>query len=217
MIAEKLAAILDFGPCQIGQIVILPTSAGAAFALCHLDDQDQLEHLEIHRQVADARNISLRAADGHYRFTKGEMSLKRGWLLLLPDLDSLQRALDLFYPAALGLWIADQHGKLDIQHLRDKLIRQTGMYQSARKISDSGAQTLVRELCGPGHCCVKKILWRVTASTPLEESEATRFSGILGHPKSAIPLLCREACNHFVAEAQKTAKAEAKGTECKGK
>lgn len=84
------------------------------------------------------------------------------------------------------------------------------MYKFARSISDAGAQKLVRQVCGPAHNCAKKILWKIDAQTPLEESEASRFNGIPGDlPEAeAIPLLCREACNHFVAECRKAAKAE---------
>ena len=97
-----------------------------------------------------------------------------------------------------------------MQNLRDKLNRQTGMYRFARSISDDGAQELVRKVCGPAHQCAKKILWKIDDATPLSDSEASRFNGIPGvlPENEAIPLLCREACNHFVAECRKRAKAE---------
>jgi hypothetical protein len=84
------------------------------------------------------------------------------------------------------------------------------MYRFARNLSDAGAQKLVKEVCGPGHCCVKNILWGLDATTPLEDSEASRFDGVVGDIEraQAIPLRCREACNHFVAEARKASKAE---------
>ena len=68
----------------------------------------------------------------------------------------------------------------------------------------------MKRICGPGNCCVKKILWGLDADTPLEESEASRFDGVVGDidRAKAIPLRCREACNHFVAEARKASKAE---------
>ncbi|MEI8039309.1 MAG: hypothetical protein WCJ14_13040 [Verrucomicrobiota bacterium] len=107
--------------------------------------------------------------------------------------------------------MATRHGTLEVKNLRDKLGRQSGMYRLARAISDAGAQQLVREVCGPAHQCAKRILWRLDANTPLEHSEASRFNGISGDvpPGEAIPLLCREACNHFVAECRRVAKAEA--------
>ena len=208
MITQRLENALNKGIRQIGQIAIHPNTAGAAFALCHIDDSDSLAQLEIHRGPSVARDISTWAADGHYRFTKGELSLKSGWLLLLNDISELRQALDLFYPASIGLWIAEKDGTIAIQHLREKLDRQTGMYKFAKNISDAGAQQLVREVCGPGNCCVKKILWQLDESTPLEDSDASRHNGIVGDTEKAIPLFCREACNHFVAEARKVSKAE---------
>lgn len=206
MITRRLLQALDAGIDRIGEVRILRDCQGAAFALCHHLDHDTAGSLAVHRGSAAARDLSTWAEDGHYRFTKGELSLKRGWLLLLDDAAELRRALDLLYPAALGLWLAHEDGWLDVQHLRDKLNRQTGMYKFARNLSDQGAQRLVREVCGPGNCCVKKILWQLDAATPLEDSEASRFDGTLG--AGAIPLLCREACNHFVAECRKASKAE---------
>jgi sirohydrochlorin cobaltochelatase len=130
--------------------------------------------------------------------------------MTLANAEELRQALDHFYPACVGLHLAHQHGTLEVQNLRDKLNRQTGMYRYARTISDAGAQKLVQEVCGPAHQCAKRILWQIDENTPLEESEASQFNGVPGDfaASEAIPLLCREACNHFVAECRKAAKAE---------
>ncbi|RPJ34240.1 MAG: hypothetical protein EHM17_07380 [Verrucomicrobiaceae bacterium] len=166
--------------------------------------------VEVHRDPAAAREISTYAEDGTYRFTKGQVNLKRGWLMALGSLEELRQALDHFYPACLGLFLAEEDGTLEVEFLRDKLQRQTGMYRFARNISDAGAQQLVRTVCGPAHQCAKRILWQIDAATPLEDSEASRFNGIPGEvpQNEAIPLLCREACNHFVAECRRVAKTE---------
>jgi sirohydrochlorin cobaltochelatase len=136
--------------------------------------------------------------------------LKRGWVMALQTEEELRQALDQFYPAGLGLFLAYRNGTLETENLRDKLNRQTGMYRFARTISDAGAQQLVQQVCGPGHLCLKRILWQIDAETPLDDSEASRFNGIPGElaENQAIPLLCREACNHFVAECRKAAKVE---------
>lgn len=211
ILAERLSQAVAIGIRRIGQIAILPDTAGGAFALCHIDDEaGDLSSLQSHDGPAAARAISTWADDGHYRFTKGELTLKRGWLLRLASSEELRQALDLFYPANIGLHFADVDGRLEVEHLRDKLNRQTGMYRFARNLSDAGAQALVKEVCGPGNCCVKKILWGLDETTPLEDSEASRFDGVVGDidRSQAIPLRCREACNHFVAEARKASKAE---------
>jgi sirohydrochlorin cobaltochelatase len=183
--------------------------------LCHSADAELSKEpafggLEIHEGPADARDLSTYASDGTYRFTKGQTNLQRGWVVVLDHEEDLRLALDQFYPACVGLFLAQQGGTLEIETLRDKLNRQTGMYRFARSISDAGAQKLVQQVCGPAHQCAKKILWKLDTDTPLDDSEASRFNGIPSDltQSEAIPLLCREACNHFVAECRKAAKAE---------
>ena len=214
-IAQKLRNLLQSGIHRIGEIEIQTNVSNIHFILSHQTDADLTREplfggLEVHHGPADARDLSTYAEDGTYRFTKGQTNLKRGWVMMLENESDLRLALDQFYPACLGLFLAQQGGTLEIENLRDKLDRQTGMYKFARSISDAGAQKLVRQVCGPAHQCAKKILWKIDPQTPLEDSEASRFNGIPGNvPEAeAIPLLCREACNHFVAECRKTAKAE---------
>jgi sirohydrochlorin cobaltochelatase len=212
-IASELREMIESGVHRIGEIEIHASADG--YLLCHWQDlelarQPEFGGLERHTDPAAARDICTFAEDGSYRFTKGQVNLKRGWVMILADDEDLRLALDHFYPAAIGMHFAQRKGTLEVESLRDKLGRQTGMYRYARTISDAGAQQLVREVCGPAHQCAKRILWQIDAATPLEDSEASRYNGIPGEvPEAqAIPLLCREACNHFVAECRKAAKAE---------
>lgn len=214
-IAVKLQELIDSGVCRIGEIMIQTNACSQKFTLFHWRDEARAKEsdfggLELHRDPAAARDISTHADDGTYRFTKGQVNLKGGWVMTLATVEDLRLALDHFYPAAVGLFLAMRDGSLEVENLRDKLGRQTGMYRFARNISDSGAQELVRSVCGPTHQCAKRILWKIDAATPLEDSEASRFNGIPGEvpDHQAIPLLCREACNHFVAECRRVAKAE---------
>ena len=213
-IAEHLESFLHQGIHRIGEIEIQSLPAGE-FILSHQDDLNQAAaagfgDLEVHHGPEAARDISTYAEDGTYRFTKGQVNLRKGWVMILSSIQDLRLALDQFYPASVGLWIAHQGGTLNVQNLRTKLERQTGMYRSARFISTEGAQKLVKTICGPAHQCAKRILWQLDAETPLEDSEASRFNGIAsGLPETeAIPLLCQEACNHFVSECRKVSKAE---------
>ena len=213
--ALKLRELLQSGIHRIGELEIQTNVRDTRYTLCHYADVElskapEFGGLEIHDGPAAARDLSTYAEDGTYRFTKGQVNLKRGWVMTLASDEDLRLALDQFYPACLNLFLAWQDGTLEIESLRDKLNRQTGMYRFARSISDAGAQKLVQQVCGPAHQCAKKILWQLDPHTPLDDSEASRFNGIPGDlPESeAIPLLCREACNHFVAECRKAAKAE---------
>jgi hypothetical protein len=214
-IVTDLRKLIENGIKRIGEIQIQTNVSSHAYMLSHWQDaetavQPEFGGLRFHRGPDAAREISTYAEDGSYRFTKGQINLRRGWVMILADAEELRQALDHFYPACVGLHLAHQIATLDVQNLRDKLDRQTGMYRYARTISDAGAQKLVKEVCGPAHQCAKRILWQIDAKTPLEDSEASRFNGVPGgYPAAqAIPLLCREACNHFVAECRKAAKAE---------
>ncbi len=206
-----LTDLLRSGIHRIGEIEIETNDSINRFKLFHYLDQTA-DHcsLETHYDPQAARDISTYSPSGEYRFTKGEVSLKRGWIMTLESIADLRLALDHFYPASIGLLKADLSGRLNQQNLRDKLDRQTGMYRSAKFISDEGAQELVKTVCGPAHRCAKRILWQIDSDTPLEDSEASRFDGIAtGLPASeAIPLLCQEACNHFVSECRKVSKSE---------
>ncbi len=213
--AQTLHHLVQSGIHQIGQLEIQTNACNSRYVISHTADVERTKEagfggLEAHEGPAAARDLSTYAADGTYRFTKGQVNLKGGWVMLLQSDEDLRLALDQFYPACVGLFLAHRDGTLEIETLRDKLDRQTGMYKFARSISDAGAQQLVQKVCGPAHQCAKRILWQIDPQTPLDDSEASRYRGIIGDvPESAvIPLLCREACNHFVAECRQVAKAE---------
>ena len=214
-IATELKILIDSGIHRMGQLSIHSDFSNGCFTLCHIDDSDLARApgtpgLEVFEGPSAAREISTYAPDGTYRFAKGQTTLKRGWLMRLANAEELRQALDQFYPAGLGLFLALRKGSLEIENLRDKLNRQTGMYRFARNVSDEGAQELVQSVCGPAHQCAKKILWQIDSTTPLVPSEASLYNGIPGEipENEAIPLLCREACNHFVAECRRVAKRE---------
>jgi sirohydrochlorin cobaltochelatase len=213
--AARLANAVSHGFRRIGQISIQTNDSIYRFILSHETDVTRAilgdaSGLEIHRGADAARGLSLYSDDGAYRFAKAQANLRCGWVLLLDSPAELLRALDGFYPASVGVWLAQVDGALEVENLRDKLDRQTGMYRFARTISDEGAQQLVQEICGPAHQCARRILWQIDAQTPLAGSEASRFDGLPAGASAseAIPLLCREACNHFVAECRTRAKRE---------
>ncbi len=214
-IAIDLRNLLRNGVHRMGELELQMDVYGYPYVICHwrdaeLSTEPAFGGLDLHVGPAAARDISTYAEDGSYRFTKGQTNLKRGWVMALENEEDLRQALDQFYPACLGLFLAQKQGVLGVENLREKLNRQTGMYRFARSISDDGAQQLVKQVCGPAHQCAKRILWKLDDGTPLEESEASRFNGIPGDlsEPQAIPLLCREACNHFVAECRRVAKEE---------
>jgi hypothetical protein len=216
-IANDLSKLLQSGVHRMGELVFQADVSIPRFILFHHSDDTLVTTpgwggLVRHEGPSAARDLATYTADGDYRFAKGQTNLKRGWVMVLANEEELRQALDQFYPAGLGLFLAQQQGTLEIENLRPKLARQTGMYRLAHSISDAGAQRLVQEVCGPAHQCAKRILWQLDDRTPLDDSAASRYNGIPSElpAAAAIPLLCREACNHFVAQCQKAARQESK-------
>lgn len=205
-ISQRLSQALQSGINQIGEVAILTAVSDAPFALCHIADQAQRDGLTVSRDPFEAQEIGKLNAEGEFRFLKGSQDLQRGWLLLLADEDALRQALDLLYPAALGLWLAQQDGTLRVQDLRPKLKRQTGMYRFAHTISDEGAHALIQQECQPEKCA-KRILWNLDEGKPLADSPTRQWQGL--STETSIPLLCQEACNHLVSQCRQAAKAEA--------
>lgn len=219
-LSTALQSALDSGIHRIGQLRIFKDQSSAPYILCHRDDEEKVAAedfttLDEYQDPEPAREIGLYTPEGEYRFTKGELSLKSGWVFSFNHIKELRRAIDLFYPASLGLWQAEKNGIIRIQNLRDKLNRQTGMYRHSRNVSDDGAQHLIATLCGPKNKCVKKILWQLDTDTPLADNEASNFNGILerGDESDTIPLVCQEACNFFVAQCRKQSKKEFEETQ----
>jgi hypothetical protein len=212
--SEKLRQVLASGIRSMGEIAIQTIASDDRFGLCHIADLALMREaggggLTAYEGPAAARDISSYAEDGSYRFLKGQLNLRRGWVMLLDSVADLRLALEQFYPACVGLWLAQREGTLEVEHLRDKLKRQSGMYRRAQALSDAALQALVPSTCSPSIPCARRILWQIDAQTPLLASTASRCSGIPNQTAAdgAIPLLCREACNHFVAACLASAKA----------
>src|SRR5690349_19093363 len=128
-LADSLSRALASGIHRMGQIEIQTIDSNLSrFALTHADEAAKVGEpdfggLTVYREADDAHALGTFGDDGEYRFSKARTNLARGWVLIVEGIDELRRALDLFYPAALGVWTAGQTGRLEIQNLRDKLNR----------------------------------------------------------------------------------------------
>lgn len=210
-IRRVLADWLASGTRGIGQIEIRQTDPG--FALSHRDDAAR-EGLDTYHSPNDAAELAKFDDQGNYRPLKTAPNLRHGWRLELADLDALQEALDLFYPARLAALMAWESNRLTTTPLRETLDRQTGMYRAAAKILDEEIDALVGRLCrsqGGAPGCLRTILWArdVTGARPSLRLPLDKFIAPLdqtGRGENVMPLLCQEACNVLVAEARKLVK-----------
>jgi hypothetical protein len=191
MKGETIAFLEDWvasGGGTIGEITV-----GPGYSLRHhLDPADA--PLELHPLPSDARHIANLDAGGKFRPLKTAPTLRRGWMMRLRDAAELREALDHFYPAMLGLWLAARRGDLRPTHLRETLDRQTGMYAVTKQLTGDEARALVARTCSG---CLKQRLWEPDPD------------GMPDPAPGVVPLLCHEACNLLVAEARTVVKSRA--------
>lgn len=196
-------------PVRIGQIFVAADADGR-IVLCHRDDMDRGD-LEICESPEVAAEIARYDDAGAYRPLKTAPNLRRGWRLVVADLDEARLALDLFYPGRAAAFRVRKMGELRTTALRVTLARQSGMYRVAAKISDQRANEVVAHVCRSDGGCLRTILWRRDSmGTPASEYlPASKFDpgfDQTGRAEAALPLLCQEACNLLVGELRNAVK-----------
>jgi sirohydrochlorin cobaltochelatase len=196
-------------PCRIGELLIAQRSE-AEFVIFHRSDQGRSD-LCIYQGVEAAIAIARFDDAGAYRPLKTAPNLRHGWILLLEDLGEVRSALDYFYPARIGAYVAWRDGRLKTTPVRETLDRQTGMYRVSAKIGEGQINSLVASFCRSDGGCLRTIQW-------VQDSVGTRASTLLppekfdpafdqtGYAERVLPLLCQEACNLLVGEARKVVK-----------
>jgi sirohydrochlorin cobaltochelatase len=210
MIRDRLELILANGSLNLGEINARRVT-DALFVLRHRQDANsgKATRLRIYRGSTAARDLARFDREGRYRPLKGAPTLRNGWELQLDSIDSLRLAIDAFYPGALASWFAWEERRVDPVDLRTTLNRQTGMYRVTQKLTDHEAARLAGRFCCSDGGCLRTILWTIEGKRPEANLPEAKFSikhDQLGKHEPAIPFLCLEACNLFVAEARRTVK-----------
>ncbi len=191
------------GGQRLGQVLIAPSNE--RWDLRHADDAGRAD-LALHSRWEDARTLANLDDAGAYRPLKTAPTLRRGWRLLLANVEEVRRAIEYLYPAMLGMRLAHDQGELIPTCLRDTLGRQTGMYRVTQKLTDAQAQEVIGRTCHD-RACLKKVLWRIDSNVAMESLPMEKFA--LETSTDRWPLLCPEACNLVVAEARRVVKGEA--------
>jgi sirohydrochlorin cobaltochelatase len=202
---DTTAALEDWlkkGGRRMGQLLIRRAEAG--WELCHVEDAES-GALAMHMRWQDARLLANLDDAGGYRPLKTAPTLRHGWCLRLGTAEDVRRALDYFYPAMLGVWLAHLAGEVQPVFLRETLGRQTGMYRVTQKLTDAEAQALIARTCNDG-ACWKTVLWRIAPEVPIESLPPDKF--IPRPTELEAPMFCQEACNFVVAAARKVVKGE---------
>jgi sirohydrochlorin cobaltochelatase len=208
---DELRELIQAGYHAIGELEFAETPDG--YRLYHRKDRNSLSKTKVLRSPEDAREVAKYDRAGAYRPLKGAPNLPSGWVLELPDLDALGRALDYFYPAALGTWRAFRERNASVVSFRHTLDRQTGMYRIAQKITTEQAENLVQRFCDSDGRCLRTILWGIEPDRPsafLPRSKSDPSVDQTGEGRRVIPYLCLEGCNMLVAAARKVIVAQRK-------
>lgn len=198
-LSDALVQWLEAGGDRMGELAIL--RAGAGWEVRHAEDTATVEsELTLHHRPEAGREIAKFDAAGRYRPLKAAPTLVRGWRLVVPDLPSLRDALDFFYPAALGNWVAFITGRAVPVPVSQTFARQTGMYRITGLLDDDDCRAVVAENCEYATRCRRRITWPVAPGVPLGNLPPEKTDTAPG--ANELPILCLEACNLLVAEAR---------------
>lgn len=190
---EKLETWLESGGGAVGQITVANGTDG--YELRHTDDDQGTDSLQVYQNWEDAHEICKLDNEGEYRPLKSASNLRTGWLMKLGSAEEVLAALDIFYPAAIGMWVNESLGRLRVNSMMETLGRQTGMYRFAKSISEDGRRGVVQERCEKS--CLRRILWEEGAHVKRAD---------LG--ERDIPIYCPEICSLLVADSRIVARAE---------
>ena len=104
---QELERWLRAGGNFVGQIFIARAESG--WDLRHAEDAKR-DDLAAFSKWEDARTLANFDDAGAFRALKTAPNLRHGWRLVLQDAHSVRLALDYFYPAMIGVWLAHSRG-----------------------------------------------------------------------------------------------------------
>ncbi|MFB6087343.1 MAG: DR2241 family protein [Haloarculaceae archaeon] len=202
-VPERYAALRDGITETWGQLRVTVTLADGGrrrYDLRHEDDADApAADLTDHEDPLDARTIAKHDDRGRYRPLKTAPSLQTGWHFSDLGPADLVQAVDFFYPATVANWHREREGELDVDHWRETMERQTGIY-SVIETWDRGEGhehvDWVAEACCDDSQCLKRREWEYD-----DETELSVDGGDGEFP-------CREPCSLVVSAARKWTKLE---------
>ncbi|AQL41719.1 hypothetical protein BV210_02855 [Halorientalis sp. IM1011] len=197
---ERLAdgIVTEWG--QLRLAVDREDDGGRRYEVRHVDDADApADDLERHDDPLDARAVAKHDERDRYRPLKTAPTLRSGWVF--PDLDprELVSTVDFFYPATVVNWHREREGDLDVDHWRETMGRQSGIY-GVIETWDRGEGhdhvNWVAEACCDDSQCLKRREWEYDDETDLDVDGGD----------GEFP--CREPCSLVVSAARQWTKLE---------
>ncbi|MFC7236073.1 DR2241 family protein [Halosegnis marinus] len=186
---------------EVRVAVLLDEDGERRYDLRHEDDAGvPTGDLDRYDDPLDARSLVKTDDDGRYRPLKAAPSLPHGWVF--PDLDGRAAAetVEYVYPATIANWHLENEGELDVDHWRETMERQSGIY-GVVKTWDRGEGhehvNWVAEACCDDSQCLKRREWQYDEKTDLDVDGG---DGVFP---------CREPCSLVVSAARKWTRLEA--------
>ncbi|GAB7092172.1 DR2241 family protein [Halorubrum luteum] len=198
-VGERYAALRDGLVREWGQLRItvrLTDRGERRYDVRHVDDADATTggDLETYDDPLDARRLVKFDDDGRYRPLKTAPTLPTGWAF--PELGAREvyETVETVYPATVVNWHRERDGRLDIDHWRETMERQSGIY-GVIKTWDRGEGyehvNRVAEACCDDSQCLKRREWQYDEETDLDVDGG---DGVFP---------CREPCSLVVSAARK--------------
>jgi hypothetical protein len=179
---------------QVRIEVTLGEDGERVYELRHEDDTGiNTEELDRYDDPLEARSLVKTDDDGRYRPLKTAPSLPHGWVF--PELNgrACAETVEYVYPATIANWHLERQGALDVDHWRETVDRQSGIY-GVVKTWDRGQGyehvNWVAEACCDDSQCLKRREWEYDDETDLDVDGG---DGVFP---------CREPCSLVIAGAR---------------
>ena len=203
-VPERYEALVESGiDASWGQlrIDVAPGDDGTRlYTVRHEADGDVAPaELDVLTDPLDARELVKHDDRGRYRPLKTAPTLPTGWAFVDLDGPALAETVEYVYPATIANWYLERQGDLDVNHWRETMERQSGIY-GVIKTWDRGEGhehvDWVAEACCDDSQCLKRREWEYDDDTDLAVDGG---DGVFP---------CREPCSLVVTAARKWTKLE---------
>ncbi len=197
-IRERYAALRDGEFREWGQLAVgvrITERGERRYDVRHLDDLDaDPESLDTYDDPLSAREVVTFDDDGRYRPLKTAPTLPTGWAF--PDLGprAVYETVETIYPATVANWHREREGRLDVDHWRETMERQSGIYGVIRTWDRGEGHehvNWVTAACCDDSQCLKRREWEYDEETALDVDGG---DGVFP---------CREPCSLVVSAARK--------------
>jgi hypothetical protein len=194
----RAGAARTWGEVRVG--VELGADGERVYDLRHEDDAGApVADLETYDDPLDARGLVKTDDRGRYRPLKTAPSLPHGWVFDGLSAHAAVETIEYVYPATVANWHLERQGELDVDHWRETMERQTGIY-GVVKTWDRGEGyehvNWVAEACCDDSQCLKRREWQYDDETDLD----------IDGGDGVFP--CREPCSLVVSAARKWTRLE---------